>query len=60
MHNVETGYMDVEYRTYEYDKEKGIEKEHINIWYRKDEFILAFEISHMMCKKGKKVINHFK
>ena len=52
--------MEAEYRTYEYDKEKGIEKEHINIWYRKDEFILAFEISHMMCKKGKKVINHFK
>ena len=34
VHNLGTGYMEEEYRTYEYEKEKGMEKYHINFWYR--------------------------
>ena len=35
-HNLGTGYIEAEYRTYEYKKEKGMEKEHINFWYIQD------------------------
>ena len=31
--NLGTGYMEAEYRKYEYEKEKGMEKENINFWY---------------------------
>ena len=34
MHNLGTGYTEKEYGTYEYEKEKDMEKEHINFWYR--------------------------
>ena len=41
LHNLGTGYMDAEYRTYEYEKKKGTEKEHINFWYIQAECILT-------------------
>ena len=47
--NLGTGYMRSEYGTYEYEKDKGTEKDHINFWYRKADCILTFELSHMMC-----------
>ena len=34
MHNLGTGYMEAEYGTYEDEKEKGMEKEQINLLYR--------------------------
>ena len=34
VHNLGKGYMEAEYKTYEYDKEKGMKKDHINFWYR--------------------------
>ena len=30
--NLGTGYMEAEYGTYEYEKDKGMEKEHNNFW----------------------------
>ena len=50
MHNLETEYMEAEYVTYEYDKEKGTEKDNIYFWYIQDGCILTFDISRMMCK----------
>ena len=40
--------MDIEYGKYEYEKEKGLENEFIKLWYRHSEFILTFELSHLM------------
>ena len=54
VHNLGTGYMEAEYEKYEYGKEKGIENEHITFWYRQADCLLAFELSHMMCKEEKK------
>ena len=34
VHDLVTRYMEAEYKTYEYDKEKGMKKDHINFWYR--------------------------
>ena len=34
VHNLVTGFMDAEYVTYEYDKEKGMINYCINFWYR--------------------------
>ena len=31
VHNLGTGYMEAEYGTYEYEKDKGMEKEHVNL-----------------------------
>ena len=33
VHNLLTGYMEAEYGTYEYEKEKGMEKYHVEFWY---------------------------
>ena len=33
--------MKVEYKTYEYEWEKGMGKEDINFWFRQDDFLLA-------------------
>ena len=33
VHNLVIGYMEADGRTYEYDKEKGMENECINLWY---------------------------
>ena len=41
VHNSGTGYMEEEYVTYEYDKDKGTENKHINFWYRQDECLLT-------------------
>ena len=46
--------MEVEYGTYEYEKEKGMQKKHINLWYRQADCILTFDISCMMCEKANK------
>ena len=32
VHNLGTGYMETEYGTYEYEKDKGMEKKQINFW----------------------------
>ena len=40
LHNLGTGYMVAEYGTYEYEIEKGMEKEHINFWYIQADCIL--------------------
>ena len=50
VHTLGTGYMEVEYGTYEYEKENDMEKEGINFWYRQYDFLLVFEISCMICK----------
>ena len=39
--NLGTGYMEAEYGKYEYEKEKGTEKEHINFCYVWDDCLLA-------------------
>ena len=41
MHNLGKGYMEAEYGTYEYEKEKGMEKEHIHFWYMQADFRLT-------------------
>ena len=41
VHNLVTGYMKAEYRTYEYEKEKGMEKEHIKFWYRQAHCVIT-------------------
>ena len=41
VHNLGTGYTEVEYVTYEYEKEKGMENEHIKFWYRQADCILT-------------------
>ena len=43
--NLGTGYMEAEYRTYEYTKEKGTEKDKINFWYRQTVLLITFERS---------------
>ena len=48
--------MEAEYGTYEYEKDKGMEKDHIKFWYRQDDCPLTFELSLMMCKERKKLI----
>ena len=57
VHNLVTGYMEAEYVTYEYDKEKGMEKESINLQYRYAYFILTFELYCMVCEEGEIIIN---
>ena len=54
--NLGTGYMEAEYRTYEY--EKDMEKGHINFWYIQAEFLITFELYRMMFKEAKKLINN--
>ena len=46
--------MESEYVTYEYEKEKGVEKKNINLWYIQADCILTFELSRMMCKEENK------
>ena len=41
VHNLGRGYMEAEYGTYEYDKEKGMETYHIKFWYRQADFLLT-------------------
>ena len=33
--------MEAEYGTYEYEKEKGMQKEHINFWYKQADYLLT-------------------
>ena len=46
--------MEAESNTFEYEQEKGMEKDHINYWYRLAGCILAFELSCMMCEEADK------
>ena len=46
--------MEAEYITYEYKKEKVMEKDHINFWYRQSDYLLTFELSRMMCEETNK------
>ena len=46
--------METEYRTYEYKKQKGMEKQHINFWYRQTDCLLTLELSHMMYQEANK------
>ena len=41
VHNLRTGYMKADYGTYAYEKEKSIEKEHINFWYIQSSCLLT-------------------
>ena len=50
--------MEAEYGTYEYDKEKGMEKDQIGFWLRQAACILTFELSCMMYEEAKKLTNH--
>ena len=45
--------MEADDRTYEYEKEKGMEKENINLWYRQADCLQTFELYCMMCKDAK-------
>ena len=49
VHNLGTGYMEAEYITCEYYKEKGMQKDHINFWCRQAEFLItsrALSLTH--------------
>ena len=41
VHTLGTGYMEAEYRTYEYEKGKGMGKYHIYFWYRQTDCLLT-------------------
>ena len=41
VHNLRTGYMEEKYGAYEYDKEKVMEKDHINFWYIQADCLLT-------------------
>ena len=45
-----TWYMKADYGTYEYEKEKDMGQEHINLWCRQDDYLLTFELFCMICK----------
>ena len=46
VHTLGPGYMEVEYVTYEWDKEKGMDNDYINFWYRKTECLLTSRAYH--------------
>ena len=43
--------MEAQYRKDEYEKEKGMEKDHIKFWYKQADRILTFEISRIICEE---------
>ena len=53
VHNLGTGYLEVGCGTYEYEREKGMEKKHIKFWYIQADF-LNFEIYRIMCEEANK------
>ena len=51
--------MEAEYGTYEYEKEKGVEKERIKFWYRQAGFLIYFELSHLLFEESMKMSQYF-